>query len=313
MIERVDILGCGCAAVDDLLLVDAYPAIDQRVPVRRWERQCGGLTATALVAAARQGARCRYVGQLGTEELSDFVLAALQREGIDIAHVPRRDGVRPVHSMIVAAEASRTRNIFYHREPAMAMSPDFPLRELVRAARVLFVDDVDTEASLRAVRLAREAGIPVVADCENGVSPGCAELVEQIGHLILSLDVARTLAGDLPPPDLPARLWSAGRDVVVVTDGARGCWYLAGTPGGRVCHQPAFPVQVVDTTGCGDVFHGAYAAALAQGAAVAERVRFASAVAALKATHQGGQRGIPTREAVDQFLKSKPCDREEIQ
>lgn len=73
-----------------------------------------------------------------------------------------------------------------------------------------------------------------------------------------------------------------------------------------VQHQPAFRVRTVDTTGCGDLFQGAYAAALALGATLSERVRLARAAAALKATQPGGQRGIPTRNQVDEFLQSEP-------
>ncbi len=65
MVERFDILGLGCTAVDDLIYVESYPAADSKVRIRRRERQGGGLTGTALVAAARMGARCQYAGGLG--------------------------------------------------------------------------------------------------------------------------------------------------------------------------------------------------------------------------------------------------------
>jgi sugar/nucleoside kinase (ribokinase family) len=100
------------------------------------------------------------------------------------------------------------------------------------------------------------------------------------------------------------RLWDKDRQAVVVTCGAAGAWF-AGIDG-VVQHQPAFSVKVADTTGCGDVFHGAYAAEIVRGVAVADCVRFASAAAALKATQPGGQRGIPTRAGVERFLNSSP-------
>jgi sugar/nucleoside kinase (ribokinase family) len=92
----------------------------------------------------------------------------------------------------------------------------------------------------------------------------------------------------------------------VITWGVQGCWYIGADEPQAVRHQPAFPVQVMDTTGCGDVFHGVYAAGLAQGMALPERVRWASAAAALKATRPGGQLGIPIRAAVNDFLKEHP-------
>src|SRR5207253_1049385 len=82
MTPTFDILGLGCVAIDDLLYVDSYPLADTKVQVRRRERQCGGLTGTALVAAARLGSKCAYAGTLGEDELSQFVLDRLAGEGI---------------------------------------------------------------------------------------------------------------------------------------------------------------------------------------------------------------------------------------
>src|SRR5436305_6526894 len=87
---QYDVLGLGCVAVDDLLYVPAYPPADAKVRVRRRERQCGGLTASALVAAARLGSRCAFAGVLGDDEDSAFVVACFAREGIDTSQLVRR-------------------------------------------------------------------------------------------------------------------------------------------------------------------------------------------------------------------------------
>jgi sugar/nucleoside kinase (ribokinase family) len=153
-----------------------------------------------------------------------------------------------------------------------------------------------------AARIAHAAGVPIVADFERGEMPGFPELLGLIDHLIISRDFAAQLTGEADPRTAAAKLWTDQRQVVVVTGGAEGCWYLAGSPQAGPQHFPAFPVAVVDTTGCGDVFHGAYAAALVRGLDLPERIRFAAAAAALKATRHGGQAGIPTRPAVEAFL-----------
>lgn len=124
------------------------------------------------------------------------------------------------------------------------------------------------------------------------------ELLELVDHLILPADFARQLTG---AEGLAAveKLWNKQRQVVVVTGGAEGCWYRTAS---AARHLPAFPVKVVDTTGCGDVFHGAYAAGLARGLGLEDRLRYAAATAALKATRSGGQTGIPHRKEVETFL-----------
>lgn len=298
-----DILGLGCTAVDDLLYLAAFPTVETKVQVRRRERQCGGLTATALVAAARLGARCAFAGVLGNDEYSQFVKDAFGREGVDLAYLVSRPEARPIHSTILVDETRHTRTILYDLTGSVGAEPGWPPEEVVRAARVLFVDHYGVEGMIRAARLARAASIPVVADLERDDRVGFDELLDLVDHLIVSRAFAARRTGESKPAAMARRL-ASGRQVAVVTCGEEGCWYATALGGGAI-HWPAFPVEVVDTTGCGDVFHGAYAAALARGEDLEHRVRFAAAAAALKAMQPGAQAGIPTREVVERFLTQR--------
>jgi sugar/nucleoside kinase (ribokinase family) len=157
---------------------------------------------------------------------------------------------------------------------------------------------------LRAARIARRAGFPVVGDFERRYAAPFDQLLALTDHLVLPVQFACQLTGAADGRTAAQALWDSSRSAVVVTEGAEGCWYRSAQQPGGPRHQPAFRVRTVDTTGCGDVFHGAYAAGLAWGLDLAERVRLASAAAAIKATRAGGQKGIPTRAEVDAFLKS---------
>ena len=296
-----DILGLGSVAVDDLIYVESFPAADAKTPVLRAQRQCGGLTATALVAAARLGANCAYAGVLGSDEFSSFAIQRMRDEGIDLTHLRQRDGAGPVHSVIVVDETRRTRNIFFDDSKAIGADPEWPQPGVIQSARALFVDTFGLSGMTRAARIARGAQIPVVADFEREAGSGFRELLGLVDHLILSQSFAEIITGRSDPAVAARLLWTRERKVVVITCGAEGCWYLTD---GAVKHEPAFKVKAVDTTGCGDVFHGAYAAMLARGLGLKERIRFASAAAALKATQPGGQAGIPTRPAVERFCQS---------
>lgn len=303
-VPAFDVLGLGYTAVDDLLYVDAYPPADSKTAVRRRERHPGGLTATALVAAARLGARCRYAGVLGDDELSAFVIARLEAEGIELDRLRRQAGTRPVHSVIVVDETRQTRNIFYDASGVCGVPEEWPAEEVIRAARVLFVDHLGVAGTVRAARVARAAGVPVVADFESlPEDPRFAELVSLANHPIVSLEFAQRWTGREPPAEAAAALWAPGREAVVVTCGAEGCWYVDAAHREAPLHRPAYRVAAIDTTGCGDVFHGAYAAALAEGLDLPARIRLAAATAALKATCRGGQSGIPRRAAVEEFLQ----------
>ena len=305
MKARFDILGLGCAAVDELIYVPAYPPADAKTRVLRREHHCGGLTATALVAAARLGANCAYAGVLGEDDASHFVLECLKKEGIDVRHAVCRAGAKPIHSVIVVDEIRRTRNVFFDVENVAGADARLPAKEFIESARVLFVDNFGMTGMIRAARIARAAGIPVVADFENDDTPRFTQLLAMVDHLILSETFAVKLTGARHPAAAAVKLWQRDRRAVVVTCGERGSYFLEAADQGPQ-YLPAFRLKAIDTTGCGDVFHGAYAAALARGLPLVDRVRFASAAAALKATRHGGQAGIPNLTAVNKFLKQHP-------
>jgi sulfofructose kinase len=164
------------------------------------------------------------------------------------------------------------------------------------------VDHFGTAGMTRAAKIARSAHLPVIADFERSEGPDFRELLGLPDHLVLSQSFACKLTGMADPSEIAAKLWNQDRAIVVITGGADGSWYRSREDGPEVQHQPAFPVHAIDTTGCGDVFRGAYVSALIRQVATPQRVRFASAAAALKATRFGPQAGIPTREAVEALL-----------
>lgn len=297
-----DVLGLGCATVDDLLYVEQFPAPDVKTRVLRSERQGGGLTATALVAASRLGARCAYAAVLGHDEYSQFVAENLRRENVDLSHVVWCDDARPIHSTIVVDTQRHTRNIFFEISGAVGAHDELPHEEIIRATRVLFLDHYGTTGGIRAAQIARAAEIPIVADLERENVPRFAELLALVDHLIISQAFAVRYTNTRSPSAAALALWNENRQAVIVTCGTEGCWAVEAGDA-LVRHHAAFAVETVDTTGCGDVFHGAYAASLARGYALNQRLRFASAAAALKAMKHGAQAGIPIRAQVEDFMQ----------
>jgi ribokinase len=304
----IDLLGLGAVAVDDLVYLEEYPRADTKVGVVRRERHAGGLTGTALVAASRMGRRAAYAGALGDDELSRFILDGFAAEGVDTAAVVRRSDARPFHSTILVDLKGLTRTILSDASGVVGADPAGPPEGLVRSARALFVDHVGLAGMVRAVRIARGAGIPVVADFERRREALFDELFDLVDHPVVPLEFARVITGAPDGVSAVRALWSGSRSAVVVTDGTAGSWYASRERPGRVFHQPAFRVETVDTNGCGDVFHGCYAAMLCEGAPMERRVRFAAAVAALKATRRGGQKGIPSREQAERFLAERSTE-----
>src|SRR5881394_3288054 len=147
--KQFDVLGLGCAAVDDILYVEQYPRADAKIRVLRRERHCGGLTATALVAAARLGAKCAFAGTLGFDEGSEFALGTLRRERVDVRHVVRRREAAPVRSVIIVDEGRGTRNVFASLVGVRGADVALPPRAIIESSRVLFLDHFGIAGNIR--------------------------------------------------------------------------------------------------------------------------------------------------------------------
>lgn len=295
---RYDVLGLGCATVDDIYHIPSFPDADAKVRVTRHERRSGGLTGNALVAAARLGARCAYAGCLGQDDASRFVEQDFIREGVDVSHAPHPEGAAVIHSAIVVGQDTGSRNIFYRVEGMIGAHPSLPDEHVIANSRVLFIDHYGMAGNLRAARIARAAGNAVVADFEDAAPAPFAEVLALTDHLILSEESARRISGKNSAAEAAKALWQKDRAAVIVTCGAGGCWSLSAERESQPQHHPAFSVKCTDTTGCGDVFHGAYAAELAAGRSLDERIAVASAAAALRAS----QGFSPSRADVEEFL-----------
>jgi sulfofructose kinase len=304
MQKKWDILGVGTAAVDDLYYVTHFPQPDEKIPVHSIHRQGGGQTATALVAAARQGARTAFFSCLGDDELSIFTLAELKNEGVDCSLVAFAPENRPFFAVVIVDTSAASRTILFSAEGVN--EPDMHQFDPVwiEQSRVLFIDHNIPLSILHVSRLAHAVHVPVIADLESTAIPGLPDLLPLVDHLIVSRNFASRFTGMTRIEDMLAGLSTTPRAVTVITAGEKGCWYQM--PGCPSCHFPAFPVKVVDTTGCGDVFHGSYTAAIARGESIPHSILIATASAGLKATQPGGRPGIPTLGEVEDFLKKSP-------
>jgi sugar/nucleoside kinase (ribokinase family) len=305
MLAMWDVLGFGALAVDDLVYLAAHPSPNSKSPILDERRDGGGLAGTALAAAARLGARAAYGGVLGDDELSQAALDALQRDGVDCSSIKRQPGARPIHSVILVDQSSGDR-VVLHNSAGVVPPRIEDFAAVVPQCRVLFVDSTIVAFANAAIPIAQRNGIPVVADLERLPTPEALAMGSRVDHLIVGSVYAERATGRSDPQDMVRSLWSAEHTACVVTVGEVGCFYMTRQTGDRVLHYPAFAVQAVDTTGCGDVFHGAYAATIACGQTIERALAVASATAALKATKPGGRAGIPSWTAVERLLATSP-------
>jgi len=300
-----DIVGFGVATLDVIVEVEEFPQSGKKAKILSRENHGGGLTATALVAASKLGASCWYGGAVGENEVSLKVKRILENYGIKLpaasSYPPEAE---PISATVYLEKKTGERTILWSEFLTPPPIITTEARDIALSAKCLFADHFWAEALIPLYRQARAKGIPIVGDFETPASPDSENALALVDHPIFPAAFVQDRFGDKDIPTAVMRLLREhDRSAVVVTDGVRGAWF-AEKGDSNVRHQSAFPVTVCDTTGCGDVFHGAYAAALTQSMSLADRVRFAAAAAALKATQRGGQVGAPTRSKLEEFLKA---------
>jgi sulfofructose kinase len=303
------IVGVGLATLDVLIRLEDMPTWEHRTPVKGVRFDGGGLVGTAMVAAAKLGAHVGFIGTAGSDEAAELKLRSFIEAGVDLSRMFRYDGPED-QVMLVYVHAKTGERSF----GTVAVEKRHPLpveeldRDYITAADYLHIDGLKYEAALAAAQWMQAAGKTVVMDgsqTTGRVADPYRELVRHVDVLITGEGYARGLTGI-------DDIWEAGRQVLtmgprifVETVGERGCYTI--TPDEQF-HTPAFSVDVVDTTGAGDVFHGAYIVAMQHGWDVRRCARFASAVSAIKCTKLGGRAGVPTFEQTMAFLRERGGD-----
>jgi sulfofructose kinase len=303
-VRKWDIIGFGAIAVDDLLYVPGFPQSNSKIEVVKRDRQCGGLAGTALVTASRLGAHSAYFGFLGQNDLSDFTIRDFTREGVDTSLCPRIETAKPIYSSIIVDKSTSERTIFYSLENFFPPDPSLIPRALPKKCKLMFIDTYFLPIFNFLVEISLECHTPVIADIESTRIMEFPDALNAIEYLILSRDLAAQITGAGSHLEILHLLDTPHRKCIVITEGKQGCWFKE--KDGAVYHMPAFTVNSVDTTGCGDVFHGAFAAALVRGESNTTAVIQASAAAAMKATKPGGRAGIPVLASLQEFIKTNP-------
>jgi len=304
--KKFDVIGIGSCAVDYIGVVSSFPAPDTKTKMKKMACQGGGVVATALVTLARLGASVSYLGKLGDDALSQFAINEFMSEGVDISNIIREKGAGPYFAFITADEKTGQRTIWWTDQDVAHLKPDEISKEVIASSRFLHLDEYEFEAALYAARLAKETGTKVVLDAESPQNMFLGDLIKLTDVLIVPEEFALPFTGTTSAGDAAGKLAGYGPQVISITQGKRGSYY---TSEKGLQHQDAFEVEVADSTGCGDVYHGAFIYGLLQEWPVEITAEFACAVAAAKCRKLGGRSGIPTLPQAREFLMEKGSER----
>jgi sulfofructose kinase len=298
--STVDVVGVGINATDTIIRLPRFPALDSKVEMISAETKPGGQVASAIVACRRWGLSARYVGKIGDDAAGKLQAEEMQREGVE-AHWITARGCASQTAFILVDEQSGERTVLWKRDPAIALRPEDLKRDWIRGARALLVDGHDTEAAAQAAGWAREEKIPVVGDFDN-LYPGIQVLLQYVDFPITSKDFPERLTGER---DLLKSLPSIFREfkcrLIAATLGRFGAlaW-----DGDRFILSLGFRVKAIDTTGAGDVFHGAFLYGLVRGWQMEETLEFSCAAAAMNCQAPGARGGIASLSEIENLCRT---------
>ncbi|MCS2162839.1 PfkB family carbohydrate kinase [Scandinavium sp. H11S7] len=287
----------GIAVQDRIYTVNALPNGGGKYQAHQYLEAGGGPAATAAVAIARLGVEVDFIGRVGDDSCGDTLITELNGYGVNTHYCRQYPQARSSQSAILVDEQGE-RIIINYPSPDLPMDArwiekiDFSVYDMV-------LGDVRWhDGTQRAFTLAHRAGVATLLDAD--VTPqNIAPLVALADHAVFSTPGLSCMTGISDVHEGLKKAVSFTEGHVYVTQGEEGTLWIDNE---RLCHLPAFSVNVIDTTGAGDVFHGALAAALAENKFIDESIRFATAVAAMKCTQPGGRSGIPNREQTATFL-----------
>ena len=295
-----DVVGVGENSVDHVLRVPRLPSLPDatKLQIRSSTHEPGGQVVTTLCTCIAMGLRASYIGAFGSDDDGERLRRTLAARGLDLGD----SVVRPVenrNAVILVDERNGDRVVMGHRDAALALAPGMLPRSTLTHARAVHVDGVDEAVSIEAARIAREAGAHVTCDLES-IGAGTSELLRELTVPILAQGLPEAITGERDPEQALRRLDAPHARLRCVTLGADGAILLDGD---RVYRAAPPRVEVVDTTGAGDVFRGAFITALLRGDPPDAVLRFANAAAALSCTKAGAIGGIPSREAVERLVR----------
>ena len=304
MIISMKVAGIGQCALDHLFAIDSFPALDTKKEVIDWTISGGGPVATALVSLSRLGITCHFYGIIGDDEAGQKISESLRSENININGLVIRPRSNSQVAFIAVEKESGRRTIFWKRPSSGPLNPRELPDDFLDNVDFLLVDGLMADASIYAVRKAKEKNIPVMLDVGR-MREGMIELVSLCDYVVCSEEFARELMSNnisFDPEKAISYIRSFGSKAATITLGDKGSITVSGD---ELFYSPAFKVEVVDTTGAGDVFHGGYIYGLLQRWDIKDVVRFASAFAGLKCRKLGGRAGIPDLEEVKALINEQ--------
>ena len=317
MEKKYDIIGLATPGQDLVIELEKMP---REVSSKMYDCcfQGGGWVATALCAAGNLGMRASFCGVVGDDVFGRMIAEDFKYNNVDTSHLIVEKGKRSNFCLCITERAEKSKMLISRPGECREVEPDDIDEEYIRSARMLHVGFVN-EGIRKAADIIHTAEGKVSVDAAY-YKPYVYDNYDIFDIFIgseyyfnglldeLGIDTSKPLS-DKEKFEVMRYVQSKGPEIVIFTFGADGCM---GIYGDNTFSLPAMDVPIVDTTGAGDVFHGAFDAAYLNGLDVVSAAKYATGVSSIKCTQMGGRAGIPDSETLEIFLKTGEIDYEKI-
>src|SRR6266481_8542092 len=294
---KIDVVGVGLNATDTFIPVAHYPERGSKVEFSSAKVLPGGQVASAIIACQQWGLRTRYVGKVGDDSAAALHRSEFSRAGVE-AYLLTAPGCASQQAFILVDDSGE-RTVLWQRDRRLTLRPEELQREWIVHSRALHLDGHDTAAAAQASAWARAAAVPVIADLDE-LYPGVEALLKNVDYLITSRDIPGRLMEEHDlKKSLPALRDRFGCRLTAATLGEQGVLAWNGT---QFHYASAYCIDVVDTTGAGDIFHAGFIYGLLQGWPLQRQLEFACAAAALNCTAVGARGGIQSVENIERLV-----------
>ena len=294
------IVGIGANVFDTLFNITTYPKEDTKTRATAMKTAGGGPVATGLVAAQKLGVDTAYIGNLSDDNAGKFLKEDFEKYGVTTDLIDVKSGYRTFSSVLWLCADTATRTCVFDKGNLPALELSSAQKEAIKAADILMVDGNEMSAAVEAAKIARENGTKVLYDC-GGLYENVDKLLAFTDIMIPSEEFSLGHTGAKTAEEAAVKLFETYKpEVVVVTQGKKGGLIYDGK---EIIHYPIYPANVVDSNGSGDVFHGAFAAAVVKGYPYLKCCHFSSAVSAIKCMGLGARESVPNFETTKNYLK----------
>ena len=303
--KNVDIVGLGEIVLDWVTEIPHFPKPDEKINALSENYFPGGVTANFLVAIARLGGKSGFIGAVGNDSYGDYLIEDFIKEDVDTTNIKKVVDKKTPVNFIFVAKGEKTIIQSPHMQTTK-IEPNDLNEAYIANSKLLHTTIIHQEVTDKAIEIAKRNDIKISIDLESQIAlrgwKNLKNILLNAEILLPNKEGAKTITNSNKPEKAAEILVNKGIPVVIITLGSNGVLITTNEFQKRI---PTYNItNIVDTTGAGDTFNGAFSLAYwIKGWDLEKSCVYANAAASLKIQKLGARSGMPNETELMEFLK----------